>query len=262
MNRANKALFLIFLIMLVWQNVAYSNEAKEIVNKASQAVYYQAQDGRSKVTMSIVDSLGRERTREMVILRKNDQDSKQKYYVYFEKPNDVKGMTYLVWKNIGTDDDRWLYLPALDLVRRVASSDKRSSFVGSNFAYEDISGRSPEEDVHELLPFEGDVYKIKSIPKNPESVEFSYFETLINKGNGIPVKAEYYDKNGDKYKIIELLEVQDIGGFPTVIKMKAKDLNSGGETISEFSDIEYNVGIEDDIFSERYLRRPPREFIK
>ena len=180
MSRSIKILLLVFTIVLVGKSVAYAIEAKEIVYKAQEAVYYQAQDGRSKVNMVITDSLGREREREMIILRKNSEGKEQKYYVYFEKPNDVKGMTYLVWKNPASDDDRWLYLPALDLVRRVASNDKRASFVGSNFAYEDISGRSSEEDEHELISSLDGEYRIKSIPKNPESVEFSYFETLIN----------------------------------------------------------------------------------
>jgi hypothetical protein len=84
-------------------------------------------------------------------------------------------MSYIVWKHLGRDDDRWLYLPALDLVRRVASSDKRSSFAGTNFLYEDISGRSAELDKHELLSSEGDLYILKNTPKDTDQVEFSYY---------------------------------------------------------------------------------------
>jgi len=251
----------IFLMSFAGGQV-FALTAGEIVEKANQATYYQGKDGSSDVHMVITDSQSRTRERDMSILRfDQDNGSDQKYFVYFHKPNDVKGMSYLVWKNPGKDDDRWLYLPALDLVRRVAASDKRSSFVGSHFAYEEISGRSTEEDEHELIEDAQGYYRIKSVPKAPGSVEFSYFITTIGKDNFIPEKAEMYDKNGKLYKTIEALEVRDVQGYPTVTKMKATDLNSNGTTVSEFKNIKFDVGLDDGIFSERYLRRPPQQYM-
>jgi len=258
-------MILIVLVTLVIciHSQASAMTAEEIVIKSNQAAYYGAQDGRANVHMVITDSLGRTRERDMSILRLDDAgDKEQKYYVYFNEPNDVKGMTYLVWKHPGKDDDRWMYLPALDLVRRVAASDKRSSFVGSHFAYEEISGRGPEEDTHSMETEDDTFYKIKSVPKDPGSVEFSYYIVWIDKKDFLPKKAELYDKNGKLYKVIEALEVVDIQGIPTIVKMKAIDLNSKGNTVSEFTDIEYDIGLKDNIFTERFLRRPPRQYIK
>jgi len=253
----------VFMLTVLLSGSAVALTAGDVIEKANQANYYQADDGRAKVDMTITDSLGRERKRKMTILRLDAPDGeKQKYFIYFDKPDDVKGMTYLVWKKPGEDDDRWLYLPALDLVRRVASSDKRSSFVGSHFAYEEISGRGIGEDLHTIESEDDSFYRIKSVPKDPNSVEFSYFITLIDKETFIPQKEEMYDKNGKLYKILESLEVKDIGGYLTITKMKATDLNAKGFTVCEFSDIGYNVDLKDDIFTERYLRRPPRKYIK
>ncbi|MBD3380049.1 MAG: outer membrane lipoprotein-sorting protein [Candidatus Omnitrophica bacterium] len=250
-------------LALFVSGAAYALTADEIVRKASAASYYQGKDGRADVNMVITDSLGRTRERYMTILRYDHEDNgPQRFYVYFHRPSDVEGMSYLVWKKPGEDDDRWLYLPALDLVRRVAASDKRSSFVGSHFAYEEISGRGPEEDTHELEGEEDGKYKIRSTPREPGEVEFSYFVTWVNKDNFVPVRAELYDKRGKLYKTIEALEIKDIEGYPTVVKMKASDLNTGGNTVSEFSDIDYDIGLEEDIFTERYLRRPPRRYIR
>lgn len=242
--------------------IVYALTAEEVIEKANQATYYQADDGKSKVNMTITDSMGRTREREMTILRLDGPDLEQKYFVYFHKPSDVKGMTYLVWKHVGKDDDRWLYLPALDLVRRVASTDKRSSFVGSHFAYEEISGRGTEEDNHEIIEETDEYYKIKSTPKNPGSVEFSEYFTWINKTDSIPSKAELYNKEGKLYKTLEALEVKDIDGYKTVTKMKATNHEANGYTVSEFSDIEYDTGLKDSTFTERFLRRPPRKYIK
>lgn len=257
-----KVIFIIAGILMA-SGAAYGSTAAEIIDKANQATYYQADDGASQVNMIITDSQGRTRERDMTILRYDEPGSReQKYFVYFHKPSDVKGMTYLVWKHPGRDDDRWLYLPALDLVRRVASSDKRSSFVGSHFAYEEISGRGTEEDTHELVSEDDEFYTVKSVPKDDGSVEFSYFITKIQKSDFVPVKAELYDKKGKLYKTIEALEIKDVQGYPTVTKMKATDLNAGGHTVSEFTDIKYDEGLDEDIFSERALRRPPRKYTK
>ncbi|MBN1794810.1 MAG: outer membrane lipoprotein-sorting protein [Candidatus Omnitrophica bacterium] len=235
----------------------------EIVSKANRAAFYQGADGRAQVKMTITDNQARERIREFVILRLNvEEGGAQKYYVFFEKPDDVANMVYMVWKYTDKDDDRWLYLPALDLVRRVASGDKRASFVGSHFLYEDVSGRGIGEDVHELIEETDEYYKLKNTPKDPDSVEFAYYELWIDKKTYMPTRAEYHDEQGSLYRVVEALEIQEIQGLPTVIRSKASDLTGGGSTVTEFSNVEYNIGLTDDIFTERYLRRPPVRWIR
>ena len=105
----------------------------------------------------------------MVILRRDvgEDLGDQQFYVYFKAPADVSETTFLVWKHPQAEDDRWLYLPALDLVRRIAASDERTSFVGSHFFYEDVSGRSPLEDEHELI----EVTERHDIPQMVQTVK-------------------------------------------------------------------------------------------
>ena len=232
----------------------------EIIDKSNLAAYYAGDDGKANVSMTIIDSQGRKRNREFVILRKDTADGGgQKFYVYFKKPSDVLKMVFMVHKYIEKDDDRWLYLPALDLVKRIAASDKRTSFVGSHFFYEDVSGRSVTEDRHELIEVTDTFYVIKNTPKDPGSVEFASYTVWVDKKTFVPMKAEYVNKQGEKYRIVEALEVKDIQGFPTVIKARVQELETGGETISEFQNITYNIGLKDQVFTERYLRKPPRE---
>ncbi len=234
-------------------------QIEEIVDKANLAAYYAGDDGRSDVKMTITDGQGRTRNREFVMLRKDIKDGgEQMFYVYFEKPSDVRKMVYLVHKHIGRDDDRWMYLAKLDLVKRIAASDKRTSFVGSHFYYEDVSGRGVEEDRHELVEETDSHYVVKNTPKRPGEVEFSAYTVWIDKETFLPMKAEYLDKGGSKYREMEALKTEMIQGFPTVTKSQMRDLRSGGDTVSEFNNSKYNIGLEQDIFSERYLRRPPR----
>lgn len=241
-------------------SAAVTVDVNEIIHKANLAAYYAGDDGRSKVSMTITDGQGRKRSREFIILRRDKEDGgDQKFYVYFKKPSDVRKMAFLVHKSVKHEDDRWLYLPALDLVKRIAASDKRTSFVGSNFFYEDVSGRGTEEDIHILKETTDKFYVIENTPKDSNSVEFSSYTVWIDKTNFLPRKAEYLDKKGNKYRLVEALEVADIQGFPTVIKSRVKDLSNGSETVSSFEDIKYNIGLKEAIFSERYLRRAPRE---
>ncbi len=232
---------------------------EDIVDRANKAAYYAGEDGKASVTMTITDSQGRTRSREFVILRKDVSDGgEQKFYVYFNKPNDVRKMVFMVHKNVGKDDNRWLYLPALDLVKRIAASDKRTSFVGSHFLYEDVSGRSTLADTHELLETTDTFYILNNVPKDPSGVEFSSYKVWIDVRTFIPMKAEYLDKDGRLYRRVEALEVKNIQGHPTVVSSRVQDLINGGETLSVFKGVSYDIGLED-IFTERYLRKAPKE---
>ena len=250
-------------VLLAALALAAEPSVDEIVKKANLAAYYQGDDGRASVTMTITDAQGRTRTREFVILRRDEKDGgDQKFYVYFERPADVRKMVFMVWKHVAKDDDRWLYLPALDLVKRIAASDKRTSFVGSHFLYEDVSGRGIEDDTHELVETTDQHYVLDNKPKDPKSVEFASYKLWIDKKTFMPMKAEYLDKKGAKHRVVEALEVKDIQGFPTVTKSKVTDLKSGGNTVSVFSEIRYDVKLPDSVFTERYLRRAPRRYLR
>ena len=247
------------IFALIFAYPAGAQDVQEIVKKALHASYYQGKDGKAQVDMRIIDRQGRERRRRMTILRRNDSKTagRQKYYVYFTAPSDVKKMTFMAWKNVDRGDDRWLYLPALDLVKRIAGSDERTSFVGSHFFYEDVSGRNLEEDSHELIGEDDRYYKIKSIPKKPNSVEFASVTIWIDKQNFLPMKAEYTNENGDIYRTYTAQKVEVIDGYPTVILAQMEENLSGGKTVLHYSDIKYDVGLPENIFSERFLRRPP-----
>ena len=246
----------------------------EIVNRTNRASYYQGKDGRARVSMVITDSQGRERNRKFTILRRDDPDptnpdndsytEDQKSYVYFQRPADVNKMVFMVWKNAeqGKDDDRWLYLPALDLVKRIAGTEKRTSFVGSDFFYEDVSGRNINDDTHVLEKITDNYYLLKNTPKDPDSVEFKDYTIWVHKDTFLPVKIEYFAKNGEKYREYSALGVETIQGFPTVTKASMKNLKTGNETVMTYEDVKYDLGLPDNIFTERYLRKPPREFLR
>jgi hypothetical protein len=236
-------------------------DVAEIVRSANLASYYAGADGRARVRMTITNAGGQERVRQFVILRRDRSDGgDQDYAVLFSRPADVRNTVFLVQKHLSKDDDRWLYLPALDLVRRIAAGDKRTSFVGSHFLYEDVSGRTPDADDHELVETTDQFYVVKNTPLDPGSVEFTSWTVWIDKTTFLASKMEYVDDAGEVYRRIEALEVAEVDGYPTVSRMRASDLRSGGHTLSEFSNVQYDLGIPENVFTERTLRNPSRRW--
>jgi len=243
----------------------------EIVERTNRVAYYQGRDGRARVKMTISDAQDRTRSRAFVILRRDDEiegdlsdkaTGKQKMYVYFRRPADVNKMVFLVWKEPIGDDDRWLYLPALDLVKRIAASDKRTSFVGSHFFYEDVSGRSPELDHHELVKTSDTYYVIRNTPKDPSSVEFDHYDMWIHRTSFVPIRTEYFDSTGERTRLYEVLEVKKIEGYATIVRSRMSDLRSGGNTLLEYDSVAYNQDLPEEVFSERYLRNPPNQYLR
>lgn len=239
-------------------------DTQTIVDKTNHMSYYQGKDGKARVKMTITDDQNRTRVKEFTILRKDiedDTDGEQMFYVYFHEPSDERGTVFMVHKHIGKDDDRWLYLPALDVVKRIAASDERTSFVGSTFFYEDVSGRGTDEDEHELVDTTDTYYVLKNTPKDPSKVEFDSYTMYIHKETFIPVQIEF-EKGGTVYRKAKTLGVKDIQGYKTVIKGSMEDDNIGTTTVMEYPDVTYDIGLPEDIFTERYLRTPPMEYLK
>ncbi len=257
---------------LAWAPQVHANRAnpsveipvETIVQRTNCAAYYQGKDGRAQVSMTITDHQGRTRRRQFTILRRNHDRvcGAQQYYVYFHRPADVNKTALMVSKHTDRDDDRWLYLPALDLVKRIAASDKRTSFAGSHFFYEDLSGRRTTEDTHTLVQTTPHYYVLKNVPKQPQTVEFASFTMWIHRQTFIPVKVEYVDPQGRPYRLYDVLRVETQQGYPTVTQARMRDLRTQGETVMTFTRIAYNIDLPPNLITERYLRHPPTRYLR
>jgi hypothetical protein len=259
--------YLILFVALLLPLEVFAITADEVMKKSQAAFLYQGKDFKARVMMKLVSRGGQERVREMTMLRKNfgEAGGDQKYFIYFFQPADVKDMTFMVYKYPKKDDDRWLFVPAINMVRRIAAQDKRSSFVGSDFTYEDISGRDIEDDTHALIKEEKlgakDCYVIKSTPKAAD-VDYSYKLSWIDKTTLLPLKEEYSDGKAEQYRIFSADEIKDVKGFPTITKRTMKNLQSGHSTQVTYIKTDYNIGVEDSLFTERFLKQPPRKWIE
>ncbi|MFQ5842823.1 MAG: outer membrane lipoprotein-sorting protein [Thermodesulfobacteriota bacterium] len=280
-----KVVFGIAALIILLSGLAFSQDSQEtseksehlsavqIIENSQLAFYYQGNDMKVDVIMELIAKGGGKRTRVMTMLRRNETEGRnQKYFIYFYKPSDVRRMTFMVWKYPTEDDDRWIFVPAVDLIRRIAADDKRSSFVGSDFTYEDVSGRDVASDTHSLLRSEKladrDCYVIESIPQ--ESTEYIKRLSWIDKKTFLPLKEEYYDAQNELFRVFTADNIEDIkvgqgtaeNIFPTITRRTMKNLKTGHHTEVVYKSVSYNLGLKDKDFSERHMRRPPRSWIR
>lgn len=245
-------------------SAAMASDATEIMQQSQAAFFEAGQDLKARIKMTLVTREGQQRLRELTMLRKNFPAGEQKYFLYFHSPADVSGTAFMVYKYPNREDDRWLFIPALNLVQRVAARDSRSSFVGSDFSYEDISGRDLEADTHRVLRNEAlgsrQTVVMESVPTR--EADYARKLTWIDQPSHLPLKEEHYDLQGALYKVFTADEIREVQGIPTVTKRTMTNVKTGHKTEVVLETIAYNVGLGDDIFTERALRRPAEKWLK
>jgi len=247
--------------------------ADEIMERSQRAYYFAGEDAKGRLTMDLIDRKGRVRQRIMTMLRRNQENGgEQKYFMYFHEPGDVRRLTLMIWKFPAQEDDRWIYVPAVDLIRRIAAEDKYSSFVGSDFSYEDVSGRDISEDTHKLLRQEllddREAYVIESTPRTQAA--FTRRVSWIDSESFLPLRIEYYDAQDQLQRIFTANTIEDITAgetgddrvYPTITVRTMENVRTGHRTEVTVTSVNYNVGLSDEDFSERHMRRPPRSWIR
>jgi outer membrane lipoprotein-sorting protein len=266
-------ILVIAMVFIIQSTAAQAETAVEIMERSQNAYYYAGTDAKGRLLMELIDPDGGKRVRDMTMLRRNqEEEGAQKYFMYFHEPGDVRRLTFMIWKYLSKEDDRWIYVPAVDLIRRIAAEDKYSSFVGSDFSYEDVSGRDVTEDSHTIMGEEKlgdrDVFVIESVPK--DKAAFTKRISWIDKENHLPLKEEYYDTQNKLQRVFTADAIENItvgegserNVYPTIMKRTMKNVRTGHRTEVSVMSVTYDVGLEDADFSERRMRRPPRNWIQ
>ncbi len=258
-------LVLLAIVSLPWPSSGQNLAETEIVTRSQEAFHAAGDDMRARLMMRLINKGGRERLREMTMLRTDLADGDRKYFIYFHRPGDVRDMTFMVWTYRGRDDDRWLFVPAVKMVRRLAADDSRSSFVGSDFTYEDVSGRDVDADTHTLTGEEacdtGTCHVIESAPVG-DTAEYGRKVSWIDTVSFLPVKEEYYDRRGELARVYTADEIRDVDGYPTAVRRTMTNVKKDHRTEVVFDDVAYDTGLDEGLFAERSLRRPPSDWIR
>ncbi|MCD6167471.1 outer membrane lipoprotein-sorting protein [bacterium] len=237
----------IFALMLSAWAQAQELTAVDILKKAD-AVVNAPKDQKMLCKMILIDKNGREKVRETEMYQKGDD----KRLVRFLSPADQKGIAFLGLPN----DVQYLYLPAFKKVRRIASHVKNTKFAGTDFTYDDLSAfKFAEEYDPKLLETTEECYLLELTPKPGVKKDYSKLKMWVRKDNFYPVKIEYYDKGGKLWKVMERRKLKQQGNYWYSAEMEMKDVKAKHSTKTLIDKIEFDTGLADKLFTQRYLKR-------
>ena len=230
-------------------------------------------DSRSTMRMKLYDRHGRARERSLSVASLRGRGTPgaspaapdgDRLLLRFSYPNDIRGTGFLVWEHPNADDERFLYLPSLGRVRRIAGTETQESFVGSDFTYEDIGGREFDEYSYALLdenaswtPPSGGApkpaWRLES--RRKDSSQFPRVVSLVLKDSYVVVEAEMYNRRNEKQKLYTVRRLEQVEGIWTV--MDAQITNALEKTRTELliEQMDYNVGLKESDFARRELER-------
>lgn len=223
---------------------------------------YERSDGEdmeAMLTMTLRNSHGDTRVRSIKQFLKTTSDVEKKL-MFFIEPADVRNTAFMNWSytEAGKDDDQWIYLPALRRIKRISSSGKSDYFMGSDFTYDDLGDRHPDEDKHSFTGKEiinnKECLIVESIPKE-KGYMYSRTVTWVINDIWIGLKKEFYDEQGELLKILRVKDYSKIDGYWTVTHTEMHNVQKDHTTIMKLSDIEYDTGISDNLFTERTMQR-------
>jgi hypothetical protein len=225
-------------------------------------------DSRLEMIMRLVDRQGRVRERALTLSALRGAGATgDRLLLRFTAPGDIKGTGFLVWEHPKGDDERFLYLPALGRVRRIAGAETQESFVGSDLSYEDIGGRELDEYTYALAPGDGEwtgpdgrrhaVWHLESSAKAADA-RYPRAISLVRKDNFVIVAADIFNRRNEREKRYEVRSLQQIQGFWTAMDVVMSNDLQRTRTELVVTRAQYNTGLTADDFSRRVLEQGAR----
>jgi len=257
------------VILPVYADEAQGITAREIVKSCNYK--YPGDDQRSRLTIILHEKDGNEKKNVYRRLWKDYKGKKgidDKMVLFTEFPPDAEGVGFMRWaytSNADKNADQWIYLPTLKKIRRVSVRDPGDSFLGSDLTYFDISSRSIDADEHKIIKTErsgsNDIIVVESTPHNDAKSLYSRVVSVFVKDSGsdwdtcVKRQADYYDKKGEplKQQVIKWQQVDNAWAWDD---MEVRNVQTGHSSIFQVTNVEINVGLDDDVFSERNLQHP------
>ena len=238
------------LIILLAINL-FALTVDEILDKSEAA--QETKTSRTETTETVYRADGSKKVSKIISYGMNGNEKGLFEYV---SPKRIKGMKILM---LNDGDDIWFYSKRTNRVRKIASHQKKNSANGSDFSYEDMSMDDNREKYdYKLLGEEKkvgkDCYKVEFNSKTDDQ-SYSKLIFWIDKNNFVTIGGEFYDEDGSLWKILSLRGIKKIGNYWTADEIEMKNVLKETRTIMKTDKIEFDIDIDEKMFTERKLKR-------
>ena len=248
------------LTLVALLSVATASPASEDALRLVQQVYDRPA-GRDTTVISRMELQARggaSRVRELVTYRQERAKGEYQSLARFLAPDDIAGTGLLSYDKADGSSEQWLYLPAMDRVRRVASDRKGGRFVGSDIYFEDLQTRRPNSDSHRIVGRETldgiSCEVIDSIPTDPSNSVYKRRRLWIDPQLALVMRVDFFERDeAAPSKRWQMLAKQRIQGYWTITDSKSTDLTSGHETRLVAVSVKYDRKLPMKLFSTQAL---------
>ena len=216
-------------------------------------------DQSAHLRMILRNRSGQESDREMRNHILEMEDDGDRSLLIFDNPPDVKGVVVLTLSHALEPDDQWLYLPSLKRIKRISSRNKSGPFMGSEFAYEDLSSQEVEKYGYEYLRDEvidgRDTFVIKRSPRY-KYFGYTHIISWVDKTMWQPIKLEFDDRKGDLLKTLRLLEYrQFLDRYWRSARMEMENHQTNKSTTLLWTGYRFQSGFTERDFERNRLKR-------
>lgn len=241
----SRACFALAAILAI--SFSVSAASAETGREVMARVYKQSDifpQSKATVRLSVLDKKGRERERFFELRTKNAPDFKRSLAKFF-KPANVKGVGLASQTNQKSQvKKQWVYFPSLKSVKQLSASEQDGSFMGSDFSYSDIAGRTLDQDAHKIFQQNDKFFVIESVPVDKDDAYSKYY-TTIDKATNIVRSVSFYDRSGKELKRLANRKVSKVAGELVVALSVMSNLKTGGSSTMDRSKIDVKVNFGD-----------------
>jgi outer membrane lipoprotein-sorting protein len=214
----------------------------------------------ANMQMVLMNKHGQKSERQIRIRTLEVKENGDKSLTIFDTPRDIKGTAFLNFTHKVGDDDQWLYLPALKRVKRISSRNKSGSFMGSEFAYEDISSQEVEKYTYKWIrdeTYEGrECFVVEYYPVDKRNSGYTKHVTWLGKKEYRVWKVEYYDRKNSLLKTLTCTDYRKyLDRYWRPDQMHMVNHQTGKSTKLIMSNYKFRTGLKDSDFNKNSLRR-------
>jgi len=211
----------------------------------------------SEITMLLIDKKNKQQTRSIKIWAVQ-KGNESKTLTRFTAPKSVSGVGFLALGE-GEKAKRWLYMPRTKKTRMIAEGDKNKSFMGTDFTYYDLSPHDVDGSIYEPVEdatHEGIAcYKVSGRSRDLDASLYSKVVQWVRKDNYVPIRVDFYDKDGELLKRSTVLDLENIDGNWTPMKMQMHNLQINHKTVMTIDKVEYDTKIPSRYFNKSNLEK-------